>query len=388
MKYLKLFVILILLFLAAFGLYSLKTLLFPSFQNQNPTAQEPGLNLTALAAWTPTPNAPDQAKSIVATAWPTPVTRIIPADREAFLASFTQKLSAKAINWDLLSSLSHAGVAWRCTDMKLLDLSLPSSTSGSLVAVWATWYGGVDHTSMTIKVTDGDSLPPVANTTDNTLDIYHQARIEINFNHFGLIGPEILTGNEIALQVDKPSILYGVWMTPREWLTGEDLIAQKQTDNINFALDWAKTDSIAPLNKDGSRDDRYLKSLFKIAQANLDPNQVSVTLPDGQIVLTDHTLYQTLLDVALIAAKEAGYAGVQNLKVTIQEPTSLWEYHYLADQSIPVVPLDLSEELLNSTCPQVQLPADTILGINQVDLETSVKDGLFKRLLPLYQATP
>lgn len=51
-------------------------------------AQQPTPNLTAVAEWTPTPDSPDQVENIVATAWPTPVTRIMPADREAFRLAF------------------------------------------------------------------------------------------------------------------------------------------------------------------------------------------------------------------------------------------------------------------------------------------------------------
>lgn len=344
---------------------------------------QPTPNLTAVAQWTPTPNSPDQAENVIGTAWPTPVTRIMPADREAFRAAFLEKLTAESINWTLLANLNHAGVAWRCSDIKLGDISLPASTSGTMVALWASWYGGVDNTTMTIDIENGSNAPPVENTANNSLDIYQYAKVSINFPDFGLVGPEILQGNEVALTVDKPSIFYGVWLTPREWITGEDLISQKQNDNTNAALDWAKIDSIAPLQSDGTRDQTYLDLLYLMTAGSLDPNIQSLTLPNNSTVLIDHSIFDTLLTLAKEAAIEAGYADVESLSVTVKKPDSLAEYHYLANLDNPVIPSDILDQMSESTCPQVKLDPGTLTALQQVELPENALEGILKRLLEI-----
>ena len=385
MKGLKIFrdiLIIVLILIACFFLYRLFSNNFDlGLGNPESEGSQPTPNLTAIAEWTPTPNSPDQAAALVATAWPTPVTRIMPADREAFRAAFLTKLTAQSINWSLLSNLNHAGVAWRCSDIKLGNLSLPASTSGTMVALWASWYGGVDNSTMTVTIEDGSLTSGVLNEQENTIDIYQNAIVSISFPNFGIVGPEIQQGNEIALMVDKPSILYGVWLTPREWITGEDLIGEKQNDNTNAALNWAKVDSVAPLNHDGSRDQTYLDLLYYLAAGNLDPNAASLKLPNGNIVPLDHTLYQTLMSVAQEVAKEAGYASVESLTITIQKPSGIDDYVYLSNSNVPVVPVDIAAQMIDSTCPQVQLDEDTFVGLQAVNLPDDVTEGIFKRLL-------
>lgn len=377
-------IVLLLLVITVFGTLFVSNK-FSAPTNQAQGGKNPTPNMTALALWTPTPNAPNQVQEVIATVWPTPITRIIPADREAFRTSFQKKLIAQSIDWSLLSSINHAGVAWRCTDIKIGDLSLPASTSGTLVAVWATWYGGVDNKDMKIEITDGQPQAPILNEKDNTYDIYKSAKVAINFPVFGIVGPEIMQGNEIALIVDKPSILYGIWTTPREWITGEDIITQKQVDNVNFALDWAKIDSIAPLMKNGERDDRYLSTLFDIAQANLNPQIVSVTLPDGNQIIANHSLYETLMNIATIAAQDAGYAKVESLTITINKPQGINDYHYLANTKSPVIPPNTTSEMTLSSCPLADLSPDTILEVTKINLPDEPSRDIITRLIEIFK---
>lgn len=347
------------------------------------TSRHPTPNLTAVAAWTPTPDYPNQVGNLVKTAWPTPVTRIMPADREAFRLAFLEKLSAESINWSLLSSINHAGVAWRCTDIKLGNVSLPASTSGSLVAVWSAWYGGIDNSTMEVRAEYGSDAPPSPNLANNSIDIYKNAKVTIIFPNFGIVGPEIQQGNEVALAVDKPSILYGIWTTPREWITGEDIITQKQVDNVNYALDWAKIDSIAPLNQDGSRDLTYLNLLFDMTSGSLDPKVASIKLPNGDSVVLDHSLHETLLAIAKEAAVNAGYADVESLEIIISRPQNLNDYRYLANREVPVVPQDLATQIAESTCPLTQISPETITGLAEIGLPDLALEGILKRLLEI-----
>lgn len=387
LKKIKFVLIVIFIVVLLAFLYLAYLRLFTPLTNTPPVGNgnQPTPNLTAVAEWTPTPNSPNQAEGIVATAWPTPVTRIMPTDRDAFRRAFLEKLTAEPINWTLLANLNHAGVAWRCSDIKLGEITLPASTSGTMVALWASWYGGVDNSTMTVSIEEGSSAPPVNNTTNNSIDIYKNAKVTINFPDYGLVGPEILQGNEVALTVEKPSILYGVWLTPREWITGEDLIGQKQNDNTNAALDWAKIDSIAPLLPDGSRDTTYLELLYNMTSGSLDPEITSIDLPNGTPVYLNHDIYQTLMKHALEAAKEAGFFGVESLVITVNKPSTQNDYVYLANHGLPVIPEDLALQLTNSTCPQVKLEPDSLISLREVNLPEAVFEGIVIRLLQITQ---
>ena len=374
----SLIIIVLIVVAVVFLYYQFANLAPGSFQLGRPQSTP---NLTAGANWTPTPDSPNQASNLIATAWPTPVTRVIEADREAFRQAFLEKLTARSINWSLLSSLNHAGVAWRCSDLKLGVLSLPGSTSGSLVAVWSAWYGGLDNSTMQITVTNGSLAPAINNLEANTLDIYQNALVNITFPDFGIVGPEIQQGNEVALVVDEPSLLYGLWITPREWLTGEDLLTQKEVDNLNLALDWAKIDSIAPLRPDGNRDSAYLDLLYNMAAGTLDPSVNSVIMPDGSTATLDHSLYNQLLAIANEAAVKAGYAGVETLIVSVNRPQNLGEYHYLANREVPIVPPDISVEMTSSTCQQVQISPETLAGLSSANLTKPALDDIVSRLL-------
>lgn len=351
----------------------------PSIPNNAP--EQPTPNITALMEWTPTPDAPDQVTSLIKTVWPTPVTRVMPADREAFRTAFLEKLTARSINWGILSSINHAGVAWRCEDITAFGASLPDSTSSSLAAVWDSWLGGVDYSTMQISVEDGGNATPINNVQENTVDIYKKAVVIITFPDFGVVGPETLPGNEVIIPIDRPSVIYNLWTAPRGLILHDDLITEKQRDNVNAVTRWAHVDSIAPLQKDGTRDAKYLKLLYDMAAASLLPDTVSIAMPNGDTATIDHSLYDILQSVAKDAAVKAGYAEVESFQVHITAPQNLSDFHRLANPDEPVVPVDIATQMADSTCPQIQLESDSLNSLAYAGLSDRSLNDILSRLL-------
>lgn len=234
---------------------------------------------------------------------------------------------------------------------------------------------------MQVSVVDGSNAAPINNVPENTIDIYKKAQVTIAFPDFGVVGPEIQQGNEVVIPIEKPSILYGLWTTPREWILKDDLITEKQNDNVNAALDWAKIDSIAPLQKDGTRDDRYLNLLYDMAAGSLNPNTKAVTLPNGNTIELDHGIYDTLMSVAQEAAIKAGYAEVESLTVVITKPNNLDDFRLLANRNIPVVPPDIATQMTESSCPQIQLEPDSLNSLADAGLSDKSLNDILSRLL-------
>ena len=258
---------------------------------------------------------------------------------------------------------------------------LLDSTSGSLVAVWAAWNGGLDNSTMQVVVVDGGNATPINNVPENTIDIYKKAQVTITFPDFGIDGPNILQGNEVFIPIEKPSILYGLWTTPREWILKDDLIAEKQTRNTNAALNWAKIDSIAPLQNDGTRDARYLTLLYDMTAGSLNPNIKSVTLPNGDAVELDHSYYDTLMSVAQEAALKAGYADVESLTVIVTKPQNLSDFRLLSNRSVPVIPTDIAIQMTDSSCPQLKLETDALNSLANAGLSQNSLNDILSRLL-------
>ena len=344
--------------------------LLPQLTLPNPGPVNPTPNVTAVAQWTPTPGGEGQMNNAIATAFPTPPTRITVVSMEALRNALMEKLYAASINWTLLSQIERAGVAWRCEDVTLGDNgpALPDGRFGSLAAIWAGWYGGFDVTQVTAQ--DITITPGKTTTTfhsDQNGSYYEQAPmaiITIRIDSFGVVGPEINAGNEVFLTTNESGALTGALTTFKSWVWGVDLATEKRTRNTNMARDWAVYDSIAPLNPNGTRNEDYLWALYNIMAASFDPSISSYTLPNGEVIDIDHTVYAEMMRMAQEAATLGKYAGVEKLIIVVDKPRSIYDFIKLANNRVQVLPNNLPTLVLDTDCPQFEVSDQTLTDLS------------------------
>lgn len=308
---------------------------------QSPVSSEPSsIDVTAVARYTPTWG-PGDVKNLVATAVPTPYARKTVPEIAAMNQALANKKSLLATDILIGSQYKAINVEQYCTNLKLGNIDMGSSTIGAAVLRELQWDMGVSLGDLTFTMEEGSSTIPVYHAADENGNPYTETQsygiLVITVNDFGINGPTILSGNEQVFSTGDSIELYKLWLIPRELLTGQDLIGEKSVMVTNMAMELVNLETLTPHGSDVN-----LKGLYREFA-----NSFS-TSGEGHI-------YDTLIAIFDPMAKEHGFAGIEKV-VLKMPPMSTTIYGWQDYGDMPLIPTDYPAKFADNVCPNEPAP--------------------------------
>ena len=343
--------ILVILFIAAVAVSAVIQSYSTPEPLSNPTAT-PGINLTALADYTPTegPSAAQNATAVYL-AKPTPYTVWTVGEAQLFIAALRDKAIVSEMDINSGAQLSSPGAGWVCYDVgfyygNIIRHKVDEYCKISLT--WSEWQLAFKPQDVEIRVENGspESNPPLS--ADGThYEGRFMAKVTIVISDIGITGP--ITRFDQSFDFFQDLDIGWKLVKDLKQLALGDNLDQEINEHTADADDLALADSFAPLQPDGTRSDMYTDQLYDAFVHNV---------TEGQI-------YNRLLTYATLIANDRtnSYAGLESLTILVPaRPGTPCDYVYAEDMSTQVlpqrfcvytfVPLGLSEdakiEMVNS----------------------------------------
>ncbi|KKQ84515.1 MAG: hypothetical protein UT08_C0017G0004 [Candidatus Woesebacteria bacterium GW2011_GWB1_38_8] len=361
MKNLFYLVLIILVLAGAYYLYQEGGKFFSDMQNPERIVQEaanavnnatgrdvvtPVIPEGPIVEITPVAEGGEQQMQTIVTVLPTPQTRYRLGNASALKQYFHSYVS-KGTTYDILvpASLDTVGVGWYCAKLPtVLGIDLPGSVYGSIQTQYTTLYSGVPLSTVVNNIDIQGVNERVVEENSLFVDYGNDAKIVIRVP-VGLLTPGFRPGNSFKYTLVEPGLYYRMAIDPlRQILTGDQVLAELRDRVDNRSRLAAELDAIAPLNIDWSRSTEYLDKLYELSVQSLNSSGT----------LEHPSSYDSIRLYAELAAKDAGFQGLESLTIEVERPET-WVY---IESFTPVLDPTLDTQLSDSACPEFQPPQE------------------------------
>lgn len=300
-----------------------------------------------LVPITPVPEGGEGQMPTIVAALPTPQTRYRLGNTLA-LKQYLQSYMSEGATSEILvpASLDTVGVGWYCENLKVsvVKWNLPWSTYGSIQTQYSTLYAGVPLSAIVDNMDIVGVNERIVEQNSEFIDYGNDAKITIRVP-IGLLTAGFRPGNSWKYTLQEPGKYYRAVTDPlRELITGDQVLAKLRDKVDNRSRLAAELDAITPLQVNWSRSTEYLDKLYDLSVTSLN----NPGTPDSR------TVYDSIWQFAELAAKDAGFQGLESLTIEVEKPET-WVY---IESLTPVIDPALDVQLAESACPEFSPPED------------------------------